>query len=159
MSTHHRTTAAIDTQAPASRHWFRMAILYFVIAVVMGVVMGASHDHRLMSVHAHLNLLGWVTMTLMGIYYHLYPAFGCNKVARTHFWLHQLALPVMMLALALRILGHAAAEPFIGIGSVLILLSVLLFAFNLLKALRTTPQLIETVRTTAPYPAAPGVAA
>lgn len=119
-----------------SRRWLTMAILYFVAAVCMGVFMGASHDHRLMSVHAHMNLLGWVTMTLVGFYYWFFPQQARSRVSTTQFWLHQVGLPGMMIALGLRIYGNEAAGEFIGIFSLLVLASVLLFAGNILMALR-----------------------
>jgi uncharacterized membrane protein len=134
---------------PGSRRWLMMAILYFVTAVCMGVFMGASHDHRLMSVHAHLNLLGWVTMTLMAVIYHFFPLQAQSRVAGTQFWLHQVGLPGMMIALGLRIYGNEAAEQFIGIFSLLVLISVLLFAGNILVAMRRASK--NTV-TAAPIP-------
>lgn len=32
------------------------------------IYMGIAQDHSLTPVHAHLNLLGWVTMFLTGLY-------------------------------------------------------------------------------------------
>ena len=55
------------TDNTRSRTWFCVAVAYFVCAVTLGIVMGASGDHTLMPVHAHLNLLGWVTMALFGL--------------------------------------------------------------------------------------------
>jgi hypothetical protein len=126
----------IQPLSAPSRRWLTMAILYFVAAVCMGVFMGASHDHRLMSVHAHMNLLGWVTMTLIGFFYWFFPRQAQSRVATTQFWLHQVGLPGMMIALGLRIYGNEAAGEFIGIFSLLVLASVLLFAGNILVALQ-----------------------
>jgi hypothetical protein len=39
-------------------------------------------------VHAHLLLLGWASLALAGIIYHLYPAAGTTRLARIHFWAH-----------------------------------------------------------------------
>ena len=118
-------------QAAASR-WIFVAIVYFVIAICLGVFMGASHDHSLMSVHAHLNLLGWVTLTLIGVIYHLFPEAAESRLASVQFWLHNVALPPMMLALAFLLKGSTGAEPVIGITSIVILVSVFLFAGNVL---------------------------
>ena len=118
-------------QAFASR-WIFAAIIYFLIAVGLGVFMGASHDHSLMSVHVHLNLLGWVSLALIGLIYHFFPLASESRLATVQFWLHNVALPPMMLALAFVLKGNAGAEPVIGITSIMILVSVFLFAGNVL---------------------------
>lgn len=118
-------------QAAASR-WIYVAIVYFVIAVSLGVFMGASHDHSLMSVHVHLNLLGWVSLALIGLIYQVFPRAAESRVATAQFWLHNLALPPMMLALAFLLKGNAGVEPVIGITSIVVLVSVFLFAGNVL---------------------------
>lgn len=118
--------------SPVSRRWIYVAVIYFCLAVGLGVFMGISGDHRMMSVHAHLNLLGWVTLSLVGIIYHYFPKAAASRLASLQFWLHNLALPVMMIALALLISGKPEAGPVLGSGALAMLLAVLLFAGNLL---------------------------
>lgn len=118
--------------SPVSRRWIYVAIVYFCLAVGLGVFMGLSGDHRLMAVHAHLNLLGWVTLTLIGVIYHYFPRAATSRLASLQFWLHNLTLPVMMGALALVILGTPQAGPVLGSSAVVMLLAVLLFAANVL---------------------------
>ena len=118
--------------SPVSRRWIYVAVIYFCLAVGLGVFMGISGDHRMMSVHAHLNLLGWVTLSLVGIIYHYFPNAAASRLASLQFWLHNLALPVMMIALALLISGKPEAGPVLGSGALAMLLAVLLFAGNLL---------------------------
>ncbi|WP_165943524.1 hypothetical protein [Roseicella aquatilis] len=45
------------------------AALCLVIGVTMGIAMGIAHDFHLAPVHAHLNLLGWTSLALMGLTY------------------------------------------------------------------------------------------
>lgn len=111
--------------------WIYMAVIYFVVAVGLGIFMGASHDHSLMAVHAHLNLLGWVSQGLTGVIYYYFQEAGRNKLASAHFWIYNLALAPMMLALALLMKGNVGAEPVLGITSMVVGVSVLLFAVNL----------------------------
>lgn len=99
-----------------NQRWIVTAVLYFVVAVGLGVYMGASGDHSLHSVHAHLNLLGWVSLAIIGLIYHAMPAAGESRLATIQFWLHNLSLPVMMLFLALLMKGNAAVEPLVGIA-------------------------------------------
>jgi cbb3-type cytochrome oxidase subunit 1 len=117
--------------SPLSRRWIYAAIIYFCLAVGLGVFMGLSGDHRLMAVHAHMNLLGWVSLALIGVIYHYFPKAAANRLASVQFWLHNLFLPVMMVSLALVRLGTPQAGPILGGTALVMLLAVLLFAGNL----------------------------
>ncbi len=44
-----------------------------VAGTTMGIVMGITHDFALAPVHAHLNLLGWASLALMGLTYRAWP--------------------------------------------------------------------------------------
>ena len=112
-----------------SRAWFRLAAVYFAVGVMLGVVMGASGDHSLFPVHAHINLLGWVSMALFGLIGTVYPSITEGRVAAAQFWMHNVGVPVMLVALTLRIKGFQSAEPLIGVASIAVGCSVLLFAW------------------------------
>lgn len=108
----------------------RMATLYFVIGVGFGVVMGATHDFSMAPVHAHINLLGWVTLGLVGVLYAVRPEFAATRLARAHFVLHNLALPVMIVALFFELRGEQAAGPVLGMSSLAMAAAVLCLALN-----------------------------
>lgn len=112
-----------------SQRWFLSAITYFVIGLGFGLYMGASGDHTLFTVHSHISLLGWASMGLTGLLYRFFPAAARTRLARWHFWLYQLAVPVVVLAVALRYSGVERAEPVAGVASVVVLISGLLFWF------------------------------
>ncbi|MVV49337.1 DUF2871 family protein [Pseudomonas sp. PB120] len=114
---------------PRSRTWFRLAALYFAIGVVMGVVMGASGDHSLFAVHAHVNLLGWVSMALFGIIGTAHPSISEGRIAAVQFWTYNIGVPVMLGALTLRLRGFASVEPLIAAASLLVGCGVLLFVW------------------------------
>ncbi len=52
---------------------FIIGALAGITGIGLGIYMGASEDHSLSPAHAHLNLLGWVTMTLYGLYHRYAP--------------------------------------------------------------------------------------
>ncbi|MEW8971067.1 cytochrome-c oxidase [Mesobacillus jeotgali] len=117
-----------------SIRFFRIAAVYFVIAIILGIIMGIAHDFTLTSVHAHLNLLGWVSMALFGMIYHFYPEAGNSKLASTHFWLHNIGVPVMQGGIALSILiGGVIFTVFAIIASLLVVLGGILFMVNVFK--------------------------
>ena len=117
----------------ATNRWLVSAVIYFVIAVGLGIFMGASGDHRLSGMHAHLNLLGWVSMALIGFIYRAWPAAAVSRLAKTQFWIYSIALPPMMIALGFKLLGHHEADPVLGITSMAMGVSALLFAINILR--------------------------
>jgi hypothetical protein len=116
--------------------WLKLAVAYLVIGVLMGIVMGATQNFTLAPVHAHINLLGWATLALAGLVYTLFPQAGESRLAKVHFWLINLALPVMSVALAFELMGNHAAAPVLGISSVVAGLAVAAFAANLFTNLK-----------------------
>ena len=111
--------------------FLRLAVIYAVTGVTLGIVMAASHDYTHRPVHAHLNLLGWASMALFGLWYRTVPASAETKLAKAHFWLYNLALPVQMVTLAMFVTGNAAIEPVLAIASIVIGIAFLCFAVNL----------------------------
>lgn len=120
-----------------ARQLYIIATFYFALAVSMGVYMGASQDHSLLQVHAHFNLLGWVSLALIGGIYQLNPKLGETRLARVHFWLHNIGMPLMLLGVGMIYSGGPMeiAEPLAGIFSVVTMLGVFAFCINLWRGL------------------------
>lgn len=110
----------------------KIAVIYLVVGASLGVYMGATEVFVLAPVHAHLVLLGWASLALAGIIYHLYPAAATTRLATIHFWMHNILLPVFMCLLALFLTGMQSVGPFLGIGSILMLAALACFAANVL---------------------------
>ena len=110
-------------------HWFlRLAALYGVAGIGLGLYMAGSGDHALHPVHAHLNLLGWVTLALFGLYYRAYPRAAESKLAKAHFWLFVPAHFVQMVTLFVFYRGNAAIEPVLAASSFVVGAGFLCFA-------------------------------
>jgi hypothetical protein len=109
---------------------FKIAVVYLIAGVLLGLEMGMRQNFALAPVHAHVNLLGWATLALAGTIYHLYPEAAQTRLARIHFWLHNLALPVFMVALALLLSGNTAMYPVVGISATVVVVSLIVFAAN-----------------------------
>jgi hypothetical protein len=45
----------------------RLAALYALWGMGLGLYMGISENHSMVAAHAHINLLGWVSITLYGL--------------------------------------------------------------------------------------------
>ncbi len=112
--------------------WIRIAVIYFAAAVALGVFMGASGNHSLFPLHAHLNLLGWVSMALFGLLGKVFPGIADNLLAKLHFWIYNASLPILAFALFCVLKGNAAMEPLLGIMSAITALAIALFVGNVL---------------------------
>jgi len=121
-----------------SRAWIGIALvkiasLYLMVGLVLGMAMALSQDFSLVSVHSHVLLLGWATLATTGIVYLVLPRCTETRLATAHFWLHNLGLPVMLVSLAVETLGEPRAEPVIGVGSTLVIVALGLFTLNVLR--------------------------
>lgn len=116
-----------------ARLWILIAVLYLLAGMIFGIVMGLTHSMQYIPVHAHINLLGWATLALAGVIYRLYPQAGGSRLGIAHFWLHNLSLPLLMLALYLMFGGNQSMEPVVGILSIIMTFATLLFAVNLFQ--------------------------
>jgi cbb3-type cytochrome oxidase subunit 1 len=116
--------------------FLKIAVVYLFIGAVIGLAMGLSQQFTLAPVHAHLLLLGWASFALVGLVYHLYPAAAETRLARIHFWLHNLGLPVFMLALGMLLTGREGAGPVVGISALVVLLGLASFVTNVLMNIK-----------------------
>jgi hypothetical protein len=116
--------------------FIKIAVLYLAVGVTLGLIMGMRQSFTLAPVHAHLNLLGWASLALVGLVYHAYPAAGETRLAHIHFWMHNLGLPPLMLALALMLSGNAALEPVVGVLSLVVALGIAVFVVNVWLSVR-----------------------
>jgi cbb3-type cytochrome oxidase subunit 1 len=112
--------------------FLKIAVVYLLFGALLGLFMGITQQFGLAPVHAHLLLLGWASLALAGIIYHLYPAASTTRLARIHFWLHNAGLPVFMVALGLLLTGHESAGPLVGISASVVLLGLAIFVSNVL---------------------------
>ena len=82
------------------RKLIRIALIYMLLGLFMGLGMAMSHDWTLVPVHSHILLLGWATMAIAGVIYVVEPRCANRKLASVHFWGHNIGFPMMMVSLA-----------------------------------------------------------
>lgn len=56
-----------------------------VCGVALGIGMGIAHDFQLAPVHAHTNLVGWASLSLMGLTFRAYPRLAEGRLAVAQF--------------------------------------------------------------------------
>ncbi len=120
-----------------SGHFLRAAVIYAVLGMVMGIHMASSHDHSQMPTHAHLTLLGWVSMALYGLFYRGLGDIAISKLMVAHKWLAHLGLIGLVVALYSMFAGFTGMEPLAGISSIVVLVAMILFAVIVFKNTET----------------------
>lgn len=112
-----------------------VAFLFFVAAAVCvtagmawGIQMSASGNHALSGAHAHLNLVGWVTMGLFGMYYHAVPVAAARPLAKAHFLVAIAGVILLVPGIVMAVTEKG--EMLAVIGSLLTLASMLIFLFT-----------------------------
>src|SRR5579872_629379 len=116
------------------RYFLFLNIPFAIAGMLLGISMGMNEDFSFAAVHAHINLVGFVTLALFGIAYRI------GWVAKDGWAVAHLAIGGS--GAVLRPLGIAVVitdgQPAIAIvGSVLTLASMLLFLVNCIRALLT----------------------
>ena len=110
------------------RHFFLAAATYAILGMLLGIHMAASQNHAQLVTHAHLLLIGWVTMFLYGAYLRLYPT-AVGKLASVLWWIANVGTVMAVTGLYLVYGGNlAAGDPPAGLGAVLVLAGMANFA-------------------------------
>lgn len=111
--------------------FFFTGAVFALAGMAWGIQMSATHDHGLAPAHGHLNLIGFVAMSVFGTYYALTPAAAQSRLALVHYVLTVATVLVLVpgIVMAISGTGEAAAK----IGSVLAVLTMSLFGFVVLR--------------------------
>ena len=69
--------------SPLSKNFLRASLVYFLIAAIIGAVMISmkSYPAQLLFTNVHLNFLGWMSMMIFGVGFHILPRFTGRPLA------------------------------------------------------------------------------
>src|SRR3990172_5806310 len=119
-----------------------MSVVYLGAAAVMGIVMLANQNVTgLKFVHSHLNMLGWVSMMIYGVGYHILPRFMGRPLysltlGEAQFWLANIGLVFMLLFYVLNAYSPSAMYLALTVtAGVIEGVSIFLFFYNMLMTL------------------------
>jgi hypothetical protein len=116
-------------------YFLLLATALLLAGAGLGIKMGAAEDFQLAPVHAHLNLVGWVSLALFGLTYRAYPQLSRSRLAPLHFGTSAVAALLFPLGIGLAILR---SQPQLAIAaSLLFVAGVLLFLVQVIGLLRT----------------------
>lgn len=121
-----------------SNIFLRLSVLFVVLGVSLGYYMGATHDFTVSPVHAHINLLGWVSMFLYGLFYRAFPEAARGWMPKAHLTLAAIGLPVMMIGLTIAVLQIksllALSQILLMAGPTLVVLGMVVWAVIVFRA-------------------------
>ncbi len=118
----------------ASSISYPVAILAVLVGMAWGIMMAATHDHAAMPAHAHLNLLGWVSLFLFGLFYEAHPVIDKARLARAQVFVWIIGTVIMTIGVALIHTGSpASGEPLAAIGSIIVFCAMLLFSWIVMR--------------------------
>jgi cbb3-type cytochrome oxidase subunit 1 len=120
--------------------WFVRAFLKSSLAwLALGVTLGAGMAaHPVWTVyraaHVHMVLLGFVTMMIYGVAYHVIPRFvgfplHSRGAAAWHWWASNVGLTLMVAGFAARAAGKTMGTPVLAVGGTLSALGAYTFAY------------------------------
>ena len=109
--------------------WFlRVAVIYALVAMLLGIIMGMGEDFTQAPTHAHLNLVGWVSMALYALVYRQYPAAAQNRLAVPHFWVANVGALLLTAGIYTQMAGMPSLAFIVITGSLTTILGMLIFA-------------------------------
>lgn len=95
--------------------WFILvALIYLMAGEAFGEYMAATQDHSLFPAHAHLNMLGWVSLAIFGVVHHIFPQLGTSRLAIWQFAIAVVSVPVMTFGIAYVLLTQNPTFAIIG---------------------------------------------
>lgn len=126
-----------------SNTFLRLGVLFALVGVSLGYWMGVTHQFLLSPVHAHLNLLGWVSMFLYGLFYRAMPDAAGGWLPKIHLGLAVIGLTVMMIGLTFMLTALPDLQPWVPplmmVGPTMVLLGMFVFAFIVFRTTGARP--------------------
>jgi len=129
-----------------ARVFVQASLVWLALGVSVGAAMAVHPAWTIYRpVHMHMTLLGFVTMMIFGVGYHVLPRFvgrplWSKRLAGVHVWASNVGLAVMCVGFALRVSSHVdpvVGTTVLGTGGALSAIGAYLFAFNLMRSIGT----------------------
>jgi len=107
-------------------NYIAIGSLWLVVGMLLGIGMGAAHNFALAPLHAHINLIGFVSHAIFGMAYRHWPALKDSPLAPYQFWIFVIASPITLIGLYFTVMNGPELPTIIG--SIAVLAGAALFA-------------------------------
>lgn len=129
-----------------ARYFVVCSLVYLLFGSTLGVSMvlfskeWSGIEYYIIPSHAHLNLVGWVSMMIFGVLYHILPRFSgrslySQRLAWIHFWCSQIGLVGTVLFFFLNRLQEGRWRMGLMASGIFLFFSIVVFVFNMFKTL------------------------
>jgi len=109
----------------------KISVVYFVISTLLAMYMSITENMTLSTVHSHISCLGWTSLTLCGLVYHIFPGLEKRVISKILFWLFNIGLPIMIIGVSLFLYDKTGLnKAIISTGAILVTIAIILFAVN-----------------------------
>ena len=126
--------------------WFVKAVLkasltWFGLGVTLGMAMAIRPEWAIYrTAHFHMNFLGFVTMMIFGVAYHVIPRFTGNplhsrRIAGAQWWISNVGLALLAGGFALSAKIGTRAWPLLAAGGIVSAVGAYLFIYNLWRTI------------------------
>ena len=121
--------------------WFvkafiKAGVIWLALGVILGMSMASVPEWTVYrAMHAHVMLLGFVTMMITGVAYHVVPRFAGDplwspRAALWHWWLANSGLSLMIAGFWLRAAGSGSATAVLSAGGTLAGIGAFIFVLQ-----------------------------
>jgi len=128
--------------------WFikafiRASLVWFTLGIVLGLVMAAYPPWVVYRpAHAHMNVVGWITLMVFGVGYQLLPrlfggALHSRTLAVVHWWFANVGLAALVTGFILAPHIGTRSAPVTAGGGLLFSIGALLFVYNMWRTFDT----------------------
>jgi cytochrome c oxidase cbb3-type subunit 1 len=123
------------------RRFIRSSLVWLGVGVTLGVLMAVRPSLlAFRPAHMHANLLGFVSMMIFGVAYHVIPRFTGRplqspRLPALHLWLANAGLAGMVAGFILRVYRWQAGTAVLAAGGVLSAAGAFLFIYNIWRTL------------------------
>jgi hypothetical protein len=117
------------------KRFFVTAILFALAGMGLGIWMGITGPEvfNYAPVHAHINLAGWATLFLFGLWYRGAPSAASTGLAQAHFWVAVIGAILLVIGIVGAVMPNETLDKVVIPGSLLTLASMLIFLIVVLR--------------------------
>jgi len=140
------------------RRFIKSSLAWFAGGVLLGVAMAVKPELVIYKpAHLHMNFLGFITMMIFGVGYHILPRVAGSPLrwkwlASLHWWIANAGLALMVAGFVLRPWFNAPGQTVLGVGAVLSATGALSFVVNIWSSLNAGEVRLANMQRAKPLP-------
>lgn len=140
------------------RRFIKSSLAWFAAGVILGVAMAVKPELVIYKpAHLHMNFLGFVTMMIFGVGYHILPRVAGSPLkwkwlASAHWWIANAGLALMVGGFMLRPWFNAPGQIVLATGAVLSATGALSFVVNIWSSLNAGAVRLASMQRAKPLP-------